>query len=186
MLYFIVALLDKWLMLLTGQQILGLGSFDEDLTLPIGFGLAYYLVGAVLLDFNAYKLFEAAAALGKEEAIPTDNEISEAVKIKAYKRKLLYWRTLGGYLMFHVWGLAIASTLIWLFASSNPRHGHPVKNPSRPTIIFLSYVVSYTGEDLCFSFPLGRSLTFCSPRSLVVSGISHYFDKLTDVLAKLF
>jgi hypothetical protein len=140
-----VALLDKWLMLFTGQQILGLGSGDQSMTLPVGFGLAYYLVGAVLLDFNANRLFEAAAALGKEEAIPTDCDISNAVRVKVHKRRILYWKTLGGYLMLHVWGLAITSALVWLFVSSNPRHETYLDNPSRPTMIFLSYVAAYTG-----------------------------------------
>ena len=149
MIYFVIALLDKWVMLITGQQLLGLGSADTKLTLPVGFGLAYYLVGAVLLDFNANKLFELAAAQGKEEVIPTDNDVSAAVHTRARKRKILYWKTLFRYLMLHVWGLAVTATLIWLFASSNREHdGEPIKDPSRPTIIFLSYVVAYTGKKL--------------------------------------
>jgi len=146
MLYFILALLDKWIMLMTGQQLLGLGSSNKDLTLPMGFGLAYYLVGAVLLDFNANKLHDLAAAQGKEEVIQTDNDVHAAVRAKSHNRKILYWKTLFHYLMLHVWGLAIMSTLILLFASSDPRGGKLVKKPSQPTIIFLGYAMAYTGK----------------------------------------
>jgi hypothetical protein len=161
MLYFIIALLDKWIMLITGQQLLGLGSSDKDITLPIGFGLAYYLVGAVFLDFNGNKLFELAAAHGKEDIIPTDADVSSAVRDKSHKRKLVYWKSLARYLMLHVWGLAVTSTLIWLFASSNLRHGHLVEHPSQPTIIFLGYVAAYTGL-LWYQY----TKIFCGPHAL--------------------
>jgi hypothetical protein len=161
MLYFIIALLDKWVMLITGQQVLGFGSGDKDLTLPIGFGLAYYLVGAVLLDFNAGKLFAMAAAQGKEEPIPTDDDITSAELIKLKKRKFLYWKTLGGYLLLHVWGLAVTGALIWVFASSAVRRGEFVENAHKPTIIFLSYVVAYTGL-LWYQY----TKIFCGPHAL--------------------
>ena len=89
MLYFIVALLDKWVSLIDGGQVLGLGSSSISLRILVGFGLAYYLIGAVLLDFNATKLHELAGT-GDEEIASSDVDIATAAKIKAENRKLLY------------------------------------------------------------------------------------------------
>ncbi|TVY94223.1 hypothetical protein LAWI1_G000823 [Lachnellula willkommii] len=132
MLYFIVALLDKWVALIDGGQVLGLGSSSISLRIPVGFGLAYYLIGAVLLDFNATKLHELAGT-GDEEIVSSDADIANALKIKLQNRRRLYWKTLSRYLLWHIWGLAVTSVLIWLFAKKKEE-----------SIYFLSYVGAYT------------------------------------------
>jgi hypothetical protein len=140
MLYFIVALLDKWVSLISGGQVLGLGSASISLRVPVGFGLAYYLIGAVLLDFNATKLHERAGT-GDEEVVPSDADIAKAEKIKLENRKTLYWSTLCRYLLWHIWGLAITTILIWVFAKKREE-----------AIIFLCYVGAYTGTSIpCLS-----------------------------------
>ena len=136
MLYFVIALLDKWIALINGGQLAGLTSGKVDLIKPVGFGLAYYLIGAVLLDFNAHKLHQLEAK-NEEEILSSDESIAHAVKAKAQKRRLLYWRTLWRYLMFHVWGLALTSTLLWLFTSEVTKKDG--------TLVFVSYVAAYTG-----------------------------------------
>jgi hypothetical protein len=135
MLYFVVALLDKWITLISGGQLTGFGPSDPMLRIPVGFGLAYYLIGAVLLDFNAHRLHELASR-SKEVIVPTDGDIHNAVCVKSHNRKAVYWATLCRYLLWHVWGLAATTTILWVFASSDK---------SQPTIIFLSYVLAYTG-----------------------------------------
>ena len=135
MLYFILALLDKWVSLIDGGSLTGLTSSDKNLRMPVGFGLAYYLVGAVLLDFNAQRLFELASK-SKDVVVPTDGDIQSAAMAKSHNRKVLYWITLGRYLLWHVWGLAATATLVWVFAS---------EDAATPTIIFMSYVLAYTG-----------------------------------------
>jgi len=148
MLYFIVALLDKWIMLFEGGLV-GLSSSNQNLAFPVGFGLAYYLVGAVLLDFNAHKMHELAAKT-TEVVIPLDADIAHAAKLKSDNRRALYWKTLARYLMLHVWGLA-TSTLMWVFASVpagffSPAEGDPPPPPPyQNTTLYLSYVVAYTG-----------------------------------------
>jgi hypothetical protein len=148
MLYFVLALLDKWISLIEGGKLVGLTSADVNLTMPVGFGLAYYLVGAVLLDFNGYKLHELAAK-DVEEIVPTDGDIAHAIEVKAHNRRKLYWGTLTRYLTWHVWGLAMTSMLLWLFSSSpKPPVGTtdlPKLPPYGGTLIFLSYVAAYTG-----------------------------------------
>jgi len=136
MLYFIVALLDKWVALIDGGQVLGLGSSSISLRIPVGFGLAYYLIGAVLLDFNATKLHELAGT-SDEDIVPSDSDIAAAAKIKLENRKTLYWKTLSRYLLWHIWGLAVTTILIWVFAKRKEE-----------TIYFLSYVGAYTGMSI--------------------------------------
>ena len=135
MLYFIIALLDKWISLMDGGSLTGLTSSDPTLRMPVGFGLAYYLVGAVLLDFNAHRLYEVASR-SKEDVVPTDSDIHKAALVKSHNRKKVYWVTLAKYLLWHVWGLAGTTTLVWVFAS---------EKAATSTRIFLSYVLAYTG-----------------------------------------
>lgn len=49
-LYFIIALMDKWTALLTGEALVGLSTASSsEFRLAVGFGLGYYLSGAVIL-----------------------------------------------------------------------------------------------------------------------------------------
>jgi hypothetical protein len=101
--------------------------------MPVGFALAYYLIGAVLLDFNATKL-HTMTARGQNMLIGSVSSISEAVNREVRARKYLYWTMLFRYLLLHVWSLALASSLLWVFDSTK-----------ESTILFLSYVGAYTG-----------------------------------------
>ncbi|KAL2067476.1 hypothetical protein VTL71DRAFT_1901 [Oculimacula yallundae] len=148
-LYFIVALLDKWNALFAGGQVLGLASIDGIHRLPVGYALAYYLIGAVLLDLNAATLHKMTAK-GQNMQIGDISTISEAVKREVRARRYLYWSMLGRYLLFHVWSLAVASTLLWVFDSSK-----------ESTLLFLSYVFAYTGL-LWYQY----TKIFSGPRSL--------------------
>lgn len=136
MLYFVVALLDRWILLINGEQLTGLVSTQTaSLRIPLGFGLSYYLISAVLLDFNAHKLHELAGKT-EDKLIPTREDIEDAVEFKAAKRRKVYWTTLGKYLFWHVWGAAIMTALLWVFSPSSRETG---------TIVFLSYLLAYTG-----------------------------------------
>ncbi len=135
--YFIVALLDKWTSLLDGGQLLGLSAENTNYRMPVGFALAYYLIGAVLLDFNAAKL-HTMAARGQNMLISDVSSIQEAVKREVRARRYLYWTVLGRYLLFHVWSMAIASSLLWVFDSAE-------EHAEDSATLFLAYVFSYTG-----------------------------------------
>ncbi|KAE8441936.1 hypothetical protein EG329_004144 [Mollisiaceae sp. DMI_Dod_QoI] len=134
-LYFVVALLDKWISLINGGENVGLGNANVSLTMPVGFGLAYYLIGAVLLDYNAQMLHEAASNK-IEEIIHTEKDIAHAAKVKSDNRRIVYWRILASNMVWHIWGLAVTAVLLWLFDSSDRDTG---------TIVYLSYVLAYTG-----------------------------------------
>jgi len=147
LLYFIVALLDKWTALLAGGKLLGLSAQNPKYRMPVGFALAYYLIGAVLLDFNAAKLHKMTAH-GQNMLIGDVSSISEAVKREVTARRTLYWTMLGRYLLFHVWSLAISSSLLWVFNSSRDS-----------TILFIAYVGAYTGKEPPPPLLLHRGLT---------------------------
>lgn len=144
-------MLDKWNALFAGGQVLGLSSIDKRHRLPVGYALAYYLIGAVLLDLNAAKLHKMTAK-GQNMQIGDISTIREAVKREVRARRYLYWTMLGRYLLFHVWSLAVASTLLWAFDGTR-----------ESTLLFLAYVVAYTGllwYQVGFSSHSASALTF--------------------------
>lgn len=172
MLYFILALLDKWVELLTGGHLVGLtASLRNSSRMAIGFGLAYYLVGAVLIDTKAQELHDL---IGRQTPIEIktvkDVRISQKREIN-FKRKV-YWKTLFKFLMWHMWSLAFSTALVWTFQAS-----------VEAMIMFLAYVLAYTGLlwyqytkifsgphalkplllGIAVGLPLGISLKSCLP-----------------------
>lgn len=103
--------------------------------MPVGFALAYYLIGAVLLDLNAAKL-HTMTAQSQNMLIGDVSSITDAVNAGIKARKHLYWKMLGRYTLFHVWSLAVASSLLWVFDSTEPS-----------TLLFVAYVGAYTGKQ---------------------------------------
>jgi hypothetical protein len=132
-LYFIVALLDKWVALLCGGQILGFGTVGSS-KFAVGFSLAYYLIGAVLLDINAQKLHKLVGE-GQNLPIASLDELHESVEKGTRGRRQLYLRMLLRYLFLHAWSLTMASSLLWLLGSSKDS-----------VILFICYVSAYTGK----------------------------------------
>jgi hypothetical protein len=133
-LYFLTALMDRWLDLLYGANLVGLSSaLNTSFRLSVGFGLAYYLIGAVLLDYKAQHLHTLS-----EQSSPVSIEsIPEIRKAKANDQKFrrhLYWNTLLLFLGVHVWALSLSTALVWIFNGS-----------AESTIMFLAYVGSYSG-----------------------------------------
>ncbi|GKZ26017.1 hypothetical protein AbraIFM66951_006769 [Aspergillus brasiliensis] len=133
-LYFLLALLDKWVELLTGGQLTGLApSVTSSQRMAVGFGLAYYLIGAVLIDTKAQELHDL---IGKQTtlAVHKAKDIRLAQKRDVKYKRMVYWRTLFKYLGWQVWSLALATALIWTF-----------QDTMEAMIIFCAYVLAYTG-----------------------------------------
>lgn len=133
-LYFVIALLDKWIEILSGGHLVGLSaSLSNSSRMAIGFGLAYYLVGAVLIDAKAQELHNL---IGKQTPMPVktaeDVSISQKREIR-FKRKM-YWTTLLKFLMWHTWSLAFSTALVWIFQAS-----------VEAMVMFFAYVLAYTG-----------------------------------------
>ncbi|KAJ5162295.1 hypothetical protein N7492_007687 [Penicillium capsulatum] len=171
-LYFIIALLDKWAQLLSGGPSLGLGGSASDPNrMAVGFALAYYLIGAVLIDTKAQELHEAIG--GKPlSAVKSAKEIRLSQKQDVQFRRKVYWRTLFRFLLWHVWSLALSTALIWTFQSS-----------VEAMAVFYAYVLAYTGLiwyqytkiftgphalkplliGICVGLPIGIALLLCVP-----------------------
>ncbi|KAJ5885022.1 hypothetical protein N7495_009532 [Penicillium taxi] len=172
-LYFILALLDKWAQMLSGDRVIDLlGSFSSDANrMAVGFALVYYLIGSVLIDTKAQELHQSIG--GKEPtAVKKASEIRNSLKEHVQFRRKVYWRTLGRFLLWHVWSLALSTALFWMFQGSIDGMG-----------VFFSYILSYTGliwyqytkiftgphalkpllVGICIGLPLGIALKACLP-----------------------
>jgi hypothetical protein len=134
-LYFLVALMDRWIDLLNGGDLTGLitGGMNDTMRLSVGFGLAYYLIGAVLLDYKAQHLHTLS-----EQMSPISIEnASQVRKAKANDQKFrrhLYFNTLCRFVGVHVWTLALCTALIWIFDGTGPG-----------LTMFLAYMGAYSG-----------------------------------------
>ncbi|ORY15720.1 hypothetical protein BCR34DRAFT_598235 [Clohesyomyces aquaticus] len=133
-LYFLTALMDRWLDLVHGGLLTGLSkALNDEFRYSVGFGLAYYLIGAVLLDYKAQHLHTLS-----EQSSPVSIEsIPQIRKAKANDQKFrrhLYWNTLLRFLGVHVWALSVSTAFVWIFNAA----------PSA-LIMFLAYTSSYSG-----------------------------------------
>ncbi|KAF1914209.1 glycosyl transferase [Ampelomyces quisqualis] len=134
-LYFLVALMDRWVDLVNGGNNVGLitSEMNTTLRLSVGFGLAYYLIGAVLLDYKAQHLHTMS-----EQMSPISIEdIPQIRKAKANDQKFrrhLYFNTLCRFVGVHVWALALCAALIWIFNGTDVG-----------LIMFLAYMGAYSG-----------------------------------------
>jgi hypothetical protein len=147
-LYFLVALMDRWVSLLYGNPVVGLlntiqlsgkeaDSSSNVFRIAVGFGLAYYLVGAVLLDYKAQHLHHMAQK-SSPISIRAVKYIQIALINDAQFKQKLYWTTLFKFLGVHVWALAVSAAFVWVFDSSNSHSGEAL-------IIFLGYIAGYSG-----------------------------------------
>ncbi|KAL3492287.1 hypothetical protein BJX62DRAFT_250706 [Aspergillus germanicus] len=133
LLYFALALMDKWTALFTGESIVGLSISSETYRLAVGFGLAYYLAGAIILDAVSKPLWALAHRDGDDQ-VSSLNSLRKAIRNTKRQRRALYWSHLFRYSLLHVWGLAVTSALLWAFESSRAA-----------TQMYLAYVGAYSG-----------------------------------------
>ncbi|KAJ5798080.1 Glycosyl transferase [Penicillium pulvis] len=171
-LYFVVALLDKWTQLLCRGHLLGLsGALTDVNRKAAGFALAYYLIGAILIDTKAQEIHETIGGQ-RPNAIKTEDDIHASQKRVVQFRRKIYWRTLLKFLLWHVWSLAISTALLWTFEAT-----------VEGMVIFFAYVLSYTGliwyqytkifagpyalkpliVGICMGFPVAIALRVCLP-----------------------
>ncbi|PGH17216.1 hypothetical protein AJ80_04925 [Polytolypa hystricis UAMH7299] len=148
-LYFVIALLDKWIDMLSGVRLVGLApALSDSLRISVGLGLAYYLIGAVLVDTKAQHLHSPAEAT--PIAIKSVQDIRGSQKYDVRMRRFMYWRTLMKFLAWHVWSLAITASMIWMLQDSLDA-----------VVTFCAYVFAYTGL-LWYQY----TKIFCGSRTL--------------------
>lgn len=134
LLYFVVALLDKWAALVSGGALVGLSAASStEFRLPVGFGLCYYLIGAVSLDSVSQPLWTAANQK-TNQPITSLKFLRQATINDAGSRRALYWKNLMKFFFLHVWGMAVTAALMWTFEESR-----------NATIMYLAYVGAYSG-----------------------------------------
>lgn len=134
LLYFVVALMDKWVALFTGENLVGLSAASSvEFRLAVGFGLCYYLIGAVSLDYVSQPLWTAANQKTIQPITSLDF-LRQATVNDSHARRKLYWKCLAKFFFLHIWGMAVTAALMWNFEHARTAVG-----------MYLSYVGAYTG-----------------------------------------
>jgi hypothetical protein len=134
LLYFVVALLDKWAALVSGGNLVGLSAASSaEFRLSVGFGLCYYLIGAVSLDSVSQPLWTAANQK-TIQPITSLKFLRQATINDGVARRALYWHNLLKFFFLHIWGMAITGALMWIFEDSRSA-----------TIMYLAYIGAYSG-----------------------------------------
>ncbi|KAL3443104.1 hypothetical protein BJX65DRAFT_312121 [Aspergillus insuetus] len=133
-LYFIIALMDKWTALFTGESLVGLSTASSsEFRLAVGFGLAYYLAGALILDAVSQPLWTSVTQR-ITESISSLDSLRKVLSHNSGERQTLYWGNLLKFFFLHIWGTAVTLALMWTFESS-----------PKATIMYLAYIVAYSG-----------------------------------------
>ncbi|KAK3314058.1 glycosyl transferase [Apodospora peruviana] len=134
LLYFLVALTDKWVALLTGANLVGLSAASsETFRLGVGWGLSYYLMGALMLDIVSQPLWTLA---NEKSTTPISSlkSLDEVTAEDAFARRKLYWQNLLKFFFLHLWAVSIFTFLMWVFQDNADN-----------SIMFLCYVGAYSG-----------------------------------------
>ena len=133
-LYFLLALLDRWIELFCGGRLIGLIVLDNNKSrVAVGLGLVYYLFGAVALDIKVHPLYDAVQKVSLER-LQSAAHLKDVAQQDARNKQKLYWGTLIKFLFIHAWGLAFTTAFFWAYVEG-----------SEATILLLSYLVAYTG-----------------------------------------
>ena len=134
LLYFAVALIDRWIELVCGGKLIGLAIIQEPgSTISICLGLVYYLFGAVVLEIVTNPLYEAVKSVGLDR-IQSVQHLKEIGRKEARRKQKLYWGTLWKFICFNGFGLAFASAFIWVYV-----------NGQNAVILFFAYTFAYSG-----------------------------------------
>ncbi|PYI09575.1 glycosyl transferase [Aspergillus sclerotiicarbonarius CBS 121057] len=133
-LYFVVALSDKWSALITGESIVGLSAANSaKYRLTVGFALGYYLLGAVILDAVSQPLWTLVHK-ATPQPVTSLASLRQVTLNDAKARRRLYWRSLMKFFFLHIWGAAVTMAIMWTFEGS-----------MTSTIMYLCYVGCYSG-----------------------------------------
>ena len=132
--YFILALLDRWVELFCGGSLIGVLILSHETAgISMGFSLMYYLSAAYILDLYAVRLY-AVVNVSSSERITSLSNLENISRRDTRRRSRLYWTNLGKIFMFHLWGLAIYGSIVWAFVDDQ-----------QSVLIFFSYGLAYLG-----------------------------------------
>lgn len=106
--------------------------------MAVGLGLAYYLTGALLLEFSAQSLHHVVDN-ANNVAVRSADLVNQAVVNATLAKRRLYWTTLAKYLSVHIWSLTLTGMLMWVLDGS-----------SEGVAMFVAYIGAYTGKYLIY------------------------------------
>ncbi|PIA89522.1 hypothetical protein CB0940_07528 [Cercospora beticola] len=165
-LYFLIALMDKWVSLVTGHNVVGLSDAGNPVyRLAVGFSLAYYLIAAVCLDAVAQPLWPMANKKTPQQ-ITSLAFLKEAALNDAKARRKLYWTNWAKFFFSHLWGFAISASLMWIFQSAKSA-----------TIMFMAYTGAYSGllwyqYNRIYTGPLAMNDLICAAICGIAVGVA--------------
>ena len=133
-LYFLLALLDRWIELICGGKLIGIAVIgNNDSRVSIGLALVYYLFAAVVLDIVAAPLYEAVGNVSQER-IQSTQHLNDVAKSDARNKRNLYWGSLTKFACLQVWGLAFSTSFVWVYVQEQDA-----------AILYFAYTAAYTG-----------------------------------------
>lgn len=134
MLYFFLALLDRWIELFCGGTLIGLQILvDNQSRIAVGLGLGYYLFGAVILDIKASPLYEAVKRVSQDR-LHSAEHLTHVAKQDLRNKQKLYWGTLLEFQLIQIWGIVFTSAYISVYVADETA-----------VLLYFSYIIAYTG-----------------------------------------
>lgn len=138
--YFVLALLDRWIELVCGGQIVGLILLKDDTTrVAIALALVGYLISAVVMDFKVYPLYNLAQ-VSDSGRLTSTAMLNKAQATDRSNRRKMYVSYLSSVMALVSLGFGICGALVWTFV------------PDADGIaIFWAYTAAYLGL-LCYQY----------------------------------
>lgn len=134
LLYFVLALLDRWVELFCGGEIIGLILLKDDTTrVAIAMALVGYLLGAVIMDVKVYPLYNLSQ-ISKSGRITSTEMLNEAHASDRNNRRKMYVSYFISVMLLACLGFGICGALVWTFVPDNSGFA-----------IFFAYIGAYIG-----------------------------------------
>lgn len=132
--YFIIALLDRWIELFCGGNLIGIAVLDDgSARVSMGFSLMYYLSAAYILDLHAADLY-ANVNVSSTSRITSPLHLDDILRKDVRRRNRLYWSKFGSVFAFHLWGLALCVSIVWAYVENE-----------QAVFLFFAYGLAYFG-----------------------------------------
>lgn len=134
LLYFVIALLDRWTELLSGGRLVGFAVLgDTDVRIGICLGLIFYLMGAFFLDIKVQPLYELLSETNKG-ALDSADDLNKIVTGARKGRRAVYMQNLFQLSFLLSFALIISTGLLLGYTDSETA-----------LFLYLAYSCSYSG-----------------------------------------
>lgn len=115
LLYFVLALLDRWVELFCGGEIIGLILLKDDTTrVAIAMALVGYLIGAVIMDIKVYPLYNLSQ-ISNSGRITSTEMLNEAQASDRENRRKMYVSYFSSVMFLACTGFGTCGMLVWTF-----------------------------------------------------------------------